>query len=108
MEVKELVDFMKWTTTWEGRYKCKADLSLREQQFSQMIKLWEEYWELCEQVSWALWAQRIEKSDRFSEEFLEDELADVIYATIRLACLMNIDIEKALENKKEKLLNRMK
>jgi hypothetical protein len=32
----------------------------------------------------------------------------VIYATIRLACLMDIDIEKALKNKKEKLLDRMK
>ena len=108
MEVKELVDFMQWTTTPEGRYKCESDLNLKEKQFAQMIKLWEEYWELCEQVSWALWAQRIEKSDRFSQEYLEDELADVIYATIRLACLMNVDIEKALENKKEKLLNRMK
>jgi NTP pyrophosphatase (non-canonical NTP hydrolase) len=39
---------------------------------------------------------------------LEDEFADVIYATIRLACLMNVDIEKALKNKKEKLENRMK
>ena len=107
MEVKELVDFMQWTT-WEGRYKCKADLSLRERQFAQMTKLWEEYWELCEQVSGALWAQRIEKSERFSQEYLEDEFADVIYATIRLACLMDIDIEKALKNKKEKLLDRMK
>ncbi len=108
MEVKELVDFMQWTTTSEGRYKCRSDLNLKERQFAQMIKLWEEYWELCEQVSWALWAQRIEKSERFSQEYLEDELADVIYATIRLACLMNVDIEKALKNKKEKLENRMK
>ena len=73
-----------------------------------MIKLWEEYWELCEQVSWALWAQIIEKSERFTQECLEDEFADVIYATIRLACLMGIDIENALKNKKEKLENRMK
>ena len=108
MEVKELVDFMQWTTTPEGRYMCRSDLNLKERQFAQMIKLWEEYWELCEQVSWALWAQRIEKSDRFSQEYLEDELADVVYATIRLACLMDIDIEKALKNKKEKLENRMK
>ena len=108
MEVKELVDFMQWTTTPEGRYKCRSDLTLREREFAQMIKLWEEYWELCEQVSWALWAQRIEKSERFSQEFLEDEFADVVYATIRLACLMGIDIEKALKNKKEKLENRMK
>ena len=108
MEVKELVDFMQWTITPEGRYNCKWELTLRERQFSQMIKLWEEYWELCEQVSWALWAQRIEKSERFTQEFLEDEFADVIYATIRLACLMGIDIENALKNKKEKLENRMK
>ena len=107
MEVKDLVDFMQWTT-WEGRYKYTSDFSIRERQFAQMIKLWEEYWELCEQVSWALWAQRIEKASRFSKEYLEDEFADVIYATVRLACLMDVDIEKALENKKEKLLNRMK
>ena len=107
MKIAELVDFMQ-RTTWEGRYKHTSDFSLRERQFSQMIKLGEEYWELCEQVSWALWTQRIEKADRFSQEYLEDEFADVIFATIRLACLMDIDIEKALENKKEKLLNRMK
>ena len=107
MEVKELVDFMQWTTgPW--RYNHTIEFSKKEQQFAQMIKLWEEYWELCEQVSWALWAQRIEKSERFSQEHLEDEFADVIYATIRLACLMGIDIEKALKNKKEKLENRMK
>jgi len=108
MEVKELVEFMQWTTTPEGRYKCKAELSLTERQFAQMVKLWEEYWELCEQVSWALWAQRVGKAEHFSQEFLEDEIADVIYATIRLACLMNINVEKALKNKKEKLENRMK
>ena len=107
MKVKELVEFMQ-RTTWEGRYKHTSEFTLRERQFAQMIKLGEEYWELCEQVSGALGAQRIEKADRFSQEFLEDEFADVIFATIRLACLMNVDIEKALENKKEKLLNRLK
>jgi NTP pyrophosphatase (non-canonical NTP hydrolase) len=107
MELKELIDFMQ-RTTWEGKYNYTIEFSKKEQQFAQMIKLWEEYWELCEQVSWALWAQRIEKADRFSQEYLEDEFADVILATIRLACLMDIDIEKALENKKEKLINRMK
>ena len=107
MEVKELVDFMQ-RTTWDGRYKYTLDFTDKERQFAQMIKLGEEYWELCEQVSGALGAQRIEKSDRFSQEYLEDEFADVIYAAIRLACLMDIDIEKALKNKKEKLLNRMK
>lgn len=35
-------------------------------------------------------------------------ICDVIYATIRLACLMGIDIESSLKNKKEKLLDRMK
>ena len=107
MEVKELIDFMQWTT-WEGRYNYTVEFSKKEQQFAQIIKIWEEYWELCEQVSGALWAQRKEKVERFSQEYLEDEFADVILATIRLACLMDIDIEKALKNKKEKLENRMK
>ena len=107
MDIKELVDFME-RTIWDGRYKYTWDFTLRERQFAQMIKLGEEYWELCEQVSGALWAQRLEKADRFSQEYLEDEFADVIYATIRLACLMNVDIEKALENKHIKLKNRMK
>lgn len=107
MDIKELVDFME-RTIWDGCYKHTWDFTLRERQFEQMIKLGEEYWELCEQVSWALWAQRLEKSERFSEENLWDEFADVIYATIRLACLMDVDIEKALENKHIKLKNRMK
>jgi len=107
MEIKDIVDFMQWTI-WEGRYKHTWDFTLRERQFAQMIKLGEEYWELCEQVSWALWAQRLEKSERFSEENLWDEFANVIYATVRLACLMDVDIEKSLENKKEKLEDRMK
>lgn len=107
MEVKELVDFMK-RTIWEGRYKHTTNFSEIGRKFAQMVKIGEEYGELCEQVSWVLWAQRKEKSDRFSQEYLEDEFADVIYATIRLACLMNIDIEKALKNKKEKLKNRLK
>ena len=107
MEVKELVDFMQWTT-WLWRYKRTSELTKKEEIFAQTVKIGEEYWELCEQILWNLWAERKEKSDRFSQELLEDELADVIYTTIRLACLMDIDIEKALENKKEKLLNRMK
>ena len=107
MEIKELVEFME-RTTWLWRYKHTSEFSKREETFAQVIKIGEEYGELCEQVLWDLWAQRKEKADRFSQEFLEDEMADVIYSTIRLACLMDIDIEKALKNKKEKLEKRMK
>ena len=43
---------------------------------------------------------------RYSPETLKDEFADVIFVTFRLAKLMGIDIESALQQKIDKIKER--
>jgi len=44
--------------------------------------------------------------DRISDEKLENEMADVIISTIRLARMMNLDVNEILNNKMEILKER--
>lgn len=101
MEVKELSDFMDWTLT-KGRYPA-LNYSIRERVFAQTLKISEEVWELSEQISWKFWWQRLDKIDKFSDEKLGNELADVIFSTIRLARLLDLDVDEIL-SKKMKIL----
>lgn len=50
--------------------------------------------------------QRKQKFDKFDKDNLLEEFADVIMTTLLLAKSMNIDIEKALEKKIEKINKR--
>ncbi|MEI8008041.1 MAG: MazG nucleotide pyrophosphohydrolase domain-containing protein [bacterium] len=43
---------------------------------------------------------------RYSPETLKDEFADVIFVTFRLAKLMGVDIESALQQKMDKIKER--
>ncbi|NOZ43979.1 MAG: hypothetical protein GXP45_02355 [bacterium] len=72
----------------------------------QTLKITEETGELSEQIIGALGGQRLSKSHKISEDRLEKEIADVIFATVRLARLLKIDIEKLLEIRKEELTQR--
>jgi len=44
--------------------------------------------------------------DKISDERLENEIADVIFSTIRLARMMNLDVNEILKNKMEILKER--
>jgi NTP pyrophosphatase (non-canonical NTP hydrolase) len=46
--------------------------------------------------------------DKISDEKLENELADVIFSTIRLARMMDLDVSEILKNKMEILKERFK
>jgi len=107
MEIKEITDFIDRTLN-KGRYPVSKWYSDRERVFAQMIKISEETWELSEQVLWSFWWQRVEKKDKVSQEKLENELADVIFSTVRLARLMDLDIEELLAKKMEILKVRFK
>jgi len=82
------------------------DWSFRERVFWHGMKISEEVWELNEQVLWKFGGQRLEKMDRISDEKLENEMADVIISTIRLARMMNLDVNEILNNKMEILKER--
>jgi len=75
--------------------------------YSRTIKLVEEVGELCNEVLAHKSMQRNEKLKNHNQESLEHELADVIITTLILAEEMNIDIEKALESKIEKIKSRV-
>ena len=107
MEIKEITDFIDRTLN-KGRYITNEKFSTRERIFMQTIKISEEVWELNNQILWKEWAQRVEKKDKVSQEKLENELADVIFSTVRLARLMGLDVEELLSNKMQILKDRFK
>ena len=81
-----------------GRYQDKD-----KQIFACAIKLGEEFGELCQEVLFHSSLQRKSKMDKFKKENLSEEFADVLISTLLLAQEMNVDIEKALENKMKKI-----
>jgi len=67
------------------------------------VKLAEEFGELCDEVLAYNSMQRKDKLDNIVEGNLAEEFADVIITSLLLANAMNVDIEKALEKKMEKI-----
>lgn len=67
------------------------------------VKLTEELGELCDEVLSYTSTQRKDKLDEHDANNLSDEFADVVITTLLLAEIMNIDIEKALKQKIEKI-----
>ena len=70
------------------------------------VKLTEELGELCNEVLAHNSMQRKQKLDNHNKDNLPEEFADVIITTLLLAKAMNVDIEKALERKIEKVNKR--
>jgi len=100
MNIKELSKFIDRTLD-KWRYPSSKKYSDKERIFAQMIKISEETGELSEQVLWKFGWQRIAKKDKISDEKLENEIADVILATVRLGRLLDMDIESVLDKKIE-------
>ncbi len=105
MNIKELSEFIDRTLD-KWRYPSSEKYSMRERAFAQMLKVSEETGELSEQVLWKFGWQRITKNDKISDEKLENEIADVILATIRLARLLDLDVEDILSTKIKTLKER--
>lgn len=106
MEMKELVEFAERTLTEAGKGTFYRDQDITKRIFAQTMKLSEEVGELSSEILWHTGFVRQEKLDRYSPESLKDEFADVIFVAIRLAKLMDIDIESALQQKMEKIKKR--
>jgi len=62
--------------------------------------------ELCDEILAHNSMQRKQKLDNHNKDNLSEEFADVIITTLLLAKAMNVDIEKALERKIEKVNKR--
>ena len=101
---------LKWVEKEGGRLE-KATGRYPDQEkeiFARAIKLGEEFGELCQEILFHSALQRKSKMKKFKKENLSEEFADVLISTLLLAQEMNIDIEKALEDKIKKIDKRYK
>jgi len=104
--MKELLDFIDRTLSEQWKWTFHHDQDMTKRIFASTLKLTEEVGELSSEILWHTWFVRQEKIARYSPETLQDEFADVVFVTVRLAKLMNIDIESALQQKMEKIKER--
>lgn len=86
--------------------KSGVEETEKEKILLRVVKLNEEVGELCEEILNKFENQRVEKI--FDEKNLRGELADVIITTMILADKLNIDVEKALDEKVNYILERRK
>jgi NTP pyrophosphatase (non-canonical NTP hydrolase) len=104
MDFKELLSFIE---VENDRLRKGYNYSDKEKEIlANAVKLSEELGELCDEVLAYNHLQRKQKLDNHDKENLPEEFADVIITALILANSMNIDIEKALEKKVEKVNKR--
>lgn len=70
---------------------------------AKMVKLSEEVGELSNDILSVLRLQRRSKLDKFERKNIYEEFADVIIATVQLASVTGVDIERAVLEKLEKI-----
>ncbi len=70
------------------------------------VKLNEEVGELCNDILSVLRLQRKSKLDKFDKRNIYEEFADVIITTIQLASVAKVDIQRAINDKLEKIEKR--
>jgi NTP pyrophosphatase (non-canonical NTP hydrolase) len=105
MELRDLLRFVE--TEDEKLKKRYSSLSDQEVILARTVKLAEEFGELCEEVLAYNALQRKQKLDNHDKENLPEEFADVIITALLLARSMNVNIEKALEKKMQRLHQRV-
>ncbi len=71
-----------------------------------MLKMGEEYGELCEAVLARDGFQRKAKLDKASESDVGDEIADLLVTTLALAVNFNLNIEEILQDELETIRKR--
>lgn len=103
MKFEDLLKFIEIEEKRLEKYHGKYSDPEKEV-FACTLKLSEEQGELCDAVLSYYSLQR--KSKKYKKDYLENEFADVIIATLFLAKQMNIDIKKALTNKIKKINRR--
>ena len=106
MELRNLLRFIE---TEDEKLKKRFSSYVNEEEviLARTVKLGEEFGELCEEVLAYNSLQRKQKMDNHDKENLPEEFADVIITTLLLAKTLNVNIEKALEEKMQKLNHRV-
>lgn len=99
MTHEELSDFIREQDALLRTVK-KLEYTDRERVYARMIKLGEEYGEVCDAVLAYFGDQRSDKLEtEKAKETLEGELADVVIVVYLLATALEVDMDKALLEK---------
>ena len=104
MKLKDLLKFIEIESKRLRKYYPNIDED--KIILAQTVKLTEELGELCSKVLAHKSLQRKQKLDNYNKKNISEEFADVIITALLLAKTMNVDIEKALENKLKKINKR--
>lgn len=105
MEPKDLLKFIEIEDERLKKY-YGSHTDQEKRILARTVKLTEELGELCNEILTHNSLQRKQKLDNYDKENLPEEFADVIITTLLLAKAMDVDIEKALEKKIEKVNKR--
>lgn len=100
MEFKELLEFIEKENK---RIKNLYSIDGEKMTLAQTVKLSEEVGELSSEVLAHNSLQRSKKLENHDKGNIQGEFADVIFTTLILAKTMDVDIEKALKDKIEKI-----
>jgi len=106
MEFSELIDAINKIDLQLNEYYKGLQIDREKRILARTVKLNEEVGELCEQVLSYNSMQRKVKVDTHNKESLADELADVVITTFLLAKAMDMDMNKALDKKIDKIKKR--
>ena len=101
---KELRDFIEAVSL-----KLKENLSDYDSEkinFAQMVKLNQKFGELCSEILASSGCQREEKLSKHDKNSLESEFADVLFSFLILSKFMNVDLNKAVTKKMQKIKER--
>ena len=105
MDLKHLLEFIEIEDERLKKY-YGSSLDQEKHILARTVKLAEEFGELCDEVLAHNSLQRKQKLDNHDKENLSEEFADVIITALLLAKSMNVEIEKALEKKIDKVNKR--
>ncbi len=105
MEWNELLKFIETENSRLNEYYGNQ-IDSEKRVLARTVKLSEEVGELCEEVLAYCSLQRKQKLVDYDSQNLSHEFADVAITTLLLAKSMDVDIEKALEQKMERINQR--
>jgi len=103
---KELTAFLNEATSKLPDFK--NDVGDRERHLIRAAKLTEEVGELNSQILIKHKMARQVKNDAYKEDDLSEELADVLITVFLLARSLDIDVDTALKNRMEKIIERFR
>jgi len=105
MELRDLLQFIEIQDERLKRYY--SGLEQEKVVLARTVKLTEELGELCQEVLAHCSLQRRQKLESCNKEKMSEEFADVLITTLLLAKSVDIDVERALEKKIQKINKRL-